>query len=89
MEKLAGKRRLIIIGAIAVLITAALFWPVSAQSGSEILLERIYSKLGEIINFLNNDNRIDELSKKLDTLLQNQAEIKEQLRIIKIRASRR
>ena len=89
MEKLAGKRRLIIIGIIAVFITAALFWPVSAQSGSEILLERIYSKLGEIINFLNNDNRIDELSKKLDTLLQNQAEIKEQLRIIKIRASRR
>jgi len=89
MAGLAGKRRLIIIGAIAVLITVALFWPVSAQSGSEILLERIYSKLGEIINFLNNDNRIDELSKKLDTLLQNQAEMKEQLRIIKIRASRR
>ena len=88
MEKLAGKRRLIIIGITAVIIVAALFWPASAQNEGT-LLQRIYNKLGEIINFLNNDSRIDKLNSKLDAILQNQAEIKEQLHIIKIRASRR
>jgi len=84
------KRRLILFTLAGIILVMGLMWrPASAQSESETLLRRIYNKLGEIISFLNSDNSADEINKKLDAILQNQAEIKEELRIIKIRATRK
>ena len=95
MAKLAGKR-IIYIFLIAVLIAAGSFFflppklVAQAQDSAYDLLVRVYNKLGEIINYLN--SRSDDLSaldKKLDEILQNQQDIKKQLQIIKIRATRR
>ena len=84
------KRRLILFTLAGIILVMGLMWrPASGQSESETLLRRIYNKLGEIISFLNSDNSADEINKKLDAILQNQAEIKEELRIIKIRATRK